>query len=326
MKSVLLFFALIVSVFALTSCLTLQYDLDSTAHSDKLYRYDEYAPGRANIDVDFDGAGFEVVIDKQDANTPVGNGLYITYIKNAVQWEIEENGGTLAESTMADFLMDLSVSKYTLIELSRKSYKILIDAEVTVSGVVAGDEVFKKIYSLSGRGETPQVANQDALKKLAEGILNKPELADYMDSMKRSSAGDYGAYYDRLAGTMMSDLQDRVDSDPPMPYRVAFAGFTDDYADPHSGSFLSSLINTWPAQQWTFYSRDQMGRILEEQNLQLSGLFDSASMVDFGRLSGVDFLIAGRLNESGGDVILEAQVLSVTTGEILSSRNVAIPQ
>ncbi|MDF1569769.1 MAG: hypothetical protein P1P77_17255, partial [Spirochaetaceae bacterium] len=187
-------------------------------------------------------------------------------------------------------------------------------------------EVFKKIYSLSGHASTPQEANQNALETLVEGILNKSDLTTYLASMKRSGAGDYGIYYDRLAGLMAADLRVRVDTDPPMPYRVAFSGFTDDYSDSYSGSFLSSLINNWSPEQWTFYSRDQMDRIMEEQNLNLSGLFDSASMVNIGHLSGVDFLIVGRFNMSGEDVILEAQVLSVSTGEILSSRNVVFPK
>ena len=62
-------------------------------------------------------------------------------------------------------------------------------------------------------------------------------------------------------------------------------------------------------------SRERMGEILEQQNLQLSGLVDESKAVEIGKLAAAQFLISGNYMIMGIDLRLEVNVTSIETGQ-----------
>ena len=64
-------------------------------------------------------------------------------------------------------------------------------------------------------------------------------------------------------------------------------------------------------------NRDQMGRILKEQKLQQSGCVSNSCMVEIGEIIGVETIIGGSIGKIGNLYSINAQEISVETGEIL---------
>jgi hypothetical protein len=105
---------------------------------------------------------------------------------------------------------------------------------------------------------------------------------------------------------------------------VAFGGFEDDANSHLNGVFLSSLKRFWRMPKYRFYSRDQLDRILEEQATQLKDVFDHSTIVEIGKLKAVDYLVTGNVSRKGSKRFIEAQVIRVEDGEIITSKTTLI--
>lgn len=78
------------------------------------------------------------------------------------------------------------------------------------------------------------------------------------------------------------------------------------------------------------YTRRKLTRVIEEHKLQTKGFrgaqFDESTIVEAGKLSGVDAVISATLEvRKGREVVVNCQVIEVTTGRILPSKVVRIP-
>ncbi len=71
-------------------------------------------------------------------------------------------------------------------------------------------------------------------------------------------------------------------------------------------------------QAFRLVERQDLQRILEEMEVQLSGLSDGETAVRVGRLLGAEVLVGGRLYASAGGYELFLRLMRVETGEILS--------
>ncbi len=78
------------------------------------------------------------------------------------------------------------------------------------------------------------------------------------------------------------------------------------------------------------YTRRKLTRVMEEHKLQTKGYgggyFDESTIVEAGKLSGVDAVISATLDvRRGREIVVNCQVIEVTTGRILPSKVVRIP-
>jgi TolB-like protein len=64
--------------------------------------------------------------------------------------------------------------------------------------------------------------------------------------------------------------------------------------------------------------RGQIKTLLDERKLQASGLTDSSRVAEIGRLLSAEFLVAGAVSESGGWVRIDARIISVASGRMVS--------
>ncbi len=86
--------------------------------------------------------------------------------------------------------------------------------------------------------------------------------------------------------------------DPAKIRRVAVIDFADFPGSPGSGQLVSSVFQTYVlALGYDFVERNQVEKILQEQNFQASGVVDPATEVRLGRLLGASDLIVGSLTE-----------------------------
>lgn len=64
--------------------------------------------------------------------------------------------------------------------------------------------------------------------------------------------------------------------------------------------------------------------ILNEIKLGLTGLMDDSTAARAGKVKGVEALLVGEMAEISGSIVINARIVSATTGEVLSSANIKL--
>ncbi len=91
------------------------------------------------------------------------------------------------------------------------------------------------------------------------------------------------------------------------------------YLDSWSGKipeFLSTDLSRF--SDIAVVDRRRMKTLLDEQKLQDSGLADSTRIIEIGRLLSAEYLVAGAVSESGGWLRIDARIISVASGRMVS--------
>ena len=68
--------------------------------------------------------------------------------------------------------------------------------------------------------------------------------------------------------------------------------------------------------------RQLLCKILEEQKLTLSDIFDSESMKEFGKISGVDAIVTGTITDLGPKLRINARLISTETAQVIGAASV----
>ncbi len=93
--------------------------------------------------------------------------------------------------------------------------------------------------------------------------------------------------------------------------------------DPETGMAAAHFLeNALAGSALRLVERSNISDILAELKLQQSGMVDSGSAVEIGRLLGAGFIITGNIDRAGTDLIISARIIDVETGEIKGVREV----
>lgn len=114
------------------------------------------------------------------------------------------------------------------------------------------------------------------------------------------------------------------------PQTLAIVNFTNSSITDHESwdamqqGFASLMIHAMgPATELRVVERERIRWLLEEQNMQRDpSLIDQSTAVQAGRLLGVQTVVFGSFIVNGRDLILNARLVNVETGEILFSEQV----
>lgn len=82
--------------------------------------------------------------------------------------------------------------------------------------------------------------------------------------------------------------------------------------------FLKSELSRSP--EITLVERQNIKAILDEQALTMAGLVDTAKAQQVGKLAGAEYIITGTINEVGSRVRIDAKVINVSSGKVLSEK------
>lgn len=82
--------------------------------------------------------------------------------------------------------------------------------------------------------------------------------------------------------------------------------------------FLKSELSRSP--EITLVERRNIKAILDEQALTMAGLVDTAKAQQVGKLAGAEYIITGTINEVGSRVRIDAKVINVSSGKVLSEK------
>ena len=78
--------------------------------------------------------------------------------------------------------------------------------------------------------------------------------------------------------------------------------------------------------QFDVVERRQLARVLKEQELSDSSLFDAASISKIGKILGIEAIITGSIADLGSSVKINARAISVETAKVFAAASVKIPK
>jgi TolB-like protein len=89
-----------------------------------------------------------------------------------------------------------------------------------------------------------------------------------------------------------------------------------------SSMLISDLTNNIDSKKIEFYERSQLNKLLDEQKLQKSKNFDAKTAVNFGKLSGVNYVLVGSVFVMDKICNLSSKLVDVQTSKILISKEI----
>jgi len=89
-----------------------------------------------------------------------------------------------------------------------------------------------------------------------------------------------------------------------------------------SNMLITDLANNIHPKKVEFFERSQLNKLLDEQKLQKSKNFDAKTAVDFGKLSGVNYVFVGSVFVMDKTCNFSSKLVDVQTSKILLSKDV----
>ncbi len=90
-----------------------------------------------------------------------------------------------------------------------------------------------------------------------------------------------------------------------------------------SNMLITDLANNIHPIKVEFFERSQLNKLLDEQKLQKSKNFDTKTAVDFGKLSGVNYVFVGSVFVLDGMCNFSSKLVDVQTSKILLAKDVS---
>jgi TolB-like protein len=90
-----------------------------------------------------------------------------------------------------------------------------------------------------------------------------------------------------------------------------------------SSMLITDLANNIHPKKVEFFERSQLNKLLDEQNLQKSKNFDAKTAVDFGKLSGVNYVFVGSVFVLDGVCNFSSKLVDVRTSQIIMAKDVS---
>jgi len=87
-----------------------------------------------------------------------------------------------------------------------------------------------------------------------------------------------------------------------------------------SSMLITDLGDKIHPKKVEFFERSQLNKLLDEQNLQRSKNFDAKTAVDFGKLSGVNYVFVGSVFVMDGNCAITSNLVDVETSKIVLSK------
>ena len=78
--------------------------------------------------------------------------------------------------------------------------------------------------------------------------------------------------------------------------------------------------------QFEVVERRQLMKVLKEQRLTMSGLFDAKAMESVGKILGIDAIVTGSITDLGNTVKVNARLIGVDTAKVFAVAATSIPK
>jgi hypothetical protein len=150
--------------------------------------------------------------------------------------------------------------------------------------------------------------------------------SETLRTVKIRQSDEHAEILQKLSLALLTDFERNTGQSGEAGTRLAFVGFrnADVRTDPHSAGITSSLMRHWKPPRYRFFSRTFLDSVLAELELQRSDLFDSASVVQLGRLKAVDIIITGSKTMSHIDTAITIQAIRVRDAKVMASTSAVL--
>jgi TolB-like protein len=111
--------------------------------------------------------------------------------------------------------------------------------------------------------------------------------------------------------------------------KIAVVEFTDLSGYPSVlGQFIAEdlitdLLNASPGQ-FDVVERRQLAKVLSEQKLAASGLFDPASIASVGKILGIQAIVTGSITDLGSEIKVNARLIAVDSAKVFAASSVKV--
>ena len=115
-----------------------------------------------------------------------------------------------------------------------------------------------------------------------------------------------------------------IDAFPREKITIAVLDFEGKNLNQETADAATDLLRTELFNTGRFHvvERDQINKILDEQNFQMSGMTDAEGAVELGRLLNVRAIMVGTVNRLGRTYLLNMRLISVRTGLVVLAESV----
>ena len=111
-------------------------------------------------------------------------------------------------------------------------------------------------------------------------------------------------------------------------YKTAVVEFTErgDLRIKDAGAIIAEWMTTSLDETGAFevYERLSLAKLMEEHQLEMSGLMDDDTIAEIGRIHGVQAIITGSVLKFGDIISVTAKVIDVETAKIVDSADVKV--
>lgn len=129
------------------------------------------------------------------------------------------------------------------------------------------------------------------------------------------------AQLDNLTNQMVKSLAQEKKS------KIAIMEFPDLHGNVSElGKFIPEELTTrlFMTQRFEVVERSLLNKVLEEQNLGLSGLVDASSAAQIGKMLGVDAIVTGTISDMGNMLRINARIIATETASVFAVSSVSI--
>jgi TolB-like protein len=169
---------------------------------------------------------------------------------------------------------------------------------------------------LSPEEQTQQNAD-DAMAELEREIAKQEGRAE--DSVAVTSGESYT--------TSESSNMGKAGGPPGKPMVIAIADLVNDDASVSKlGRYIADKLTPYfsTSEQFSVLERSMIDKVIAEQEFQVSSFVDESSTQEFGKLLGAETIISGSVSELNDVFYINAKVVGVTYGNLLTSVDVEV--
>jgi len=136
----------------------------------------------------------------------------------------------------------------------------------------------------------------------------------------RSDDGFDVTYNDKAIAQIFNQFSQNI----PLRSRLAVVGITS--ADPNEAAFYINelTIQFVNSRRYIVVERNDVDKVLTEQNFQMSGYVDDDAFVSIGKFIGATVVVTGNITGTGSQKRLVLKAIDVLTSEILAMQSVSL--
>ena len=102
---------------------------------------------------------------------------------------------------------------------------------------------------------------------------------------------------------------------------IEFQSLNEEAKKDNLGKIVSEMLTTSfvNSESFKIIEREQLQKVVQEFQLSLSGIIDTSYAKQIGRITGADAIVTGSVTKIGNDLRLDARIIDVESGIILSA-------